>query len=142
MTVVAEPEFFEVTAQLLPVLVLASALETRLRLPPDGRERHRAPGPGYLLRRLTMLAMVSIGEIAALTAVAGRPTALQTHAVVTVLGVLGVLIIAPYAMEEVDVVRDRLRQRSTALRVVLVTVATIVTTLPLLPSLVLVLVLH
>jgi hypothetical protein len=138
VAVVADPKFFEVSAQLLPVLVLAAAVETRLRFPPDPRDRHRAPGPWYLLRRLAMLAAISIGEITALVAVAGRPTALQTVVVVvvvvTVLGALGTLIIAPYLAEEADFVSKYLRQRSRPLKRVLAFLGALVATLPMLPS--------
>lgn len=83
-----------------------------------------------------MLGSVVIGEITALVAVAGRPTALETYVVVSVLGLLGVLIMAPHLMEEADVVREHVRGRRRPLTLGLALLGAFVVTLPLLPAVV------
>lgn len=130
----ASPEFFEATSQLLPVFYLAAVVETRLRLPVTADEP--PPTPRRILwagtQRLGLLAGVVAAEVAALSAVAGKPTALSTYVVTLLLGVLGVLLMAPRVLAEIEDMREHVHHR--ALRVSLVTLAAVVMFLPLVPS--------
>lgn len=128
MTGAPDRAFFEIAAQLIPLFFLLILVENRLRLPAQEGESER-PLRGFMAR-MGLLAAVVIGEAAALVAVAGQPTEFEAAIVAQVLGILGVYILAPPVMREIEEVRAHVHSR--AIKHLLVTIATFVVTLPLL----------
>jgi hypothetical protein len=106
---IASPEYFNVAAQVIPVIMLAILVEGRMdltRRDEDQAGRHRRPSGRQALRRLWNLGIVCLGEAMALRAVAGHPTVADTVVVTEVLGVLAAILLWPFMENELDWIRD------------------------------------
>jgi hypothetical protein len=103
---VTDPAFFEVSAQVIPLLMVVGLIEHRGTSAPEaeGSPRHRLPrGERDLaITRLGVMLAVVLGEVAALTAVAGYPTPLEDMVVRAGLAGAALFVIDRFLDDEFD----------------------------------------
>ena len=120
-----DPDFFSVSAQVIPLLLLVGLIDHAgtPEPPGPGAPRHRLGGPGrtLALARLTTMVFLLMGEVAALVAVAGRPTILERHFVVAGLAMGAFAVVDRFTDQEIErlVATTRLRARMALLVVFL-----------------------
>jgi hypothetical protein len=118
--VAVERSFFEVTAQVIPLLLLVGLVEYRGSVAPEEDPRRaRAEERTLVLMRLAMMIALVLAEVAALTALAGRPTRVERGYVIGGLSVGGLGVVVRF----LDVEFERLvavTGRRTRLAVILV----------------------
>jgi 4-hydroxybenzoate polyprenyltransferase len=110
--VATNPEFFSVTAQVIPLLLLVGLIDHAGTPGPDDGPRHRLGGPVRTLAfvRLTSMAALLAGEVAALVAVAGRPTRLERECVVFALALGALLVLDRFCDREIDRLNETMRR--------------------------------
>ncbi len=109
-----ERDFFATAAQVVPVLALAGLL--------DGRRQSSDDGPAWVapLVRLFLFAGLVVAEVAAFTALAGRPTEIERRYVIIGLVIGGVSLIERFGDAALDEVNETVAGRWVRLTIVVV----------------------
>jgi len=100
-------EFFATSAQVLAILMLAGLVEHRTKVDDDDVRhgtpyRQKRPERIAVLIRVFMMLGVAFGLVAAMTALAGRPTQTERRYVIVGLCVAGVSVAERFLDREID----------------------------------------
>jgi hypothetical protein len=99
-----ERDFFMVSAQVIPLLVLIGLIDHRGTPTPGGRHRWGGPVLSLALLRMGVMLGCVLGELAALVAISGHPTLIEQKLVVGGLILGGLMVVDRF----VDIEFERL----------------------------------